>query len=232
MEQLSLTVENRENKGKGAARKIRKAGKLPGVLYGQGHNTTVTLEPRLIQRLLLEEGGRNKVLNLSGAGLEGRSALIKDYQVDPLSRALIHVDLLEIDVKAKIEVTVALNYVGKPIGVADGGVLNVVERTIAVKCLPTQIPKHIDVDVSALKIGDSLHSDSIVLPEGVERATPAISTLVTVVPPTKEEEAAPSLAPTAEPEVITAKKEEGAEGAAAAAPAAGGDKEKKEEKKK
>jgi large subunit ribosomal protein L25 len=222
MEQLTLAVETRESLGKGAARKIRAAGKLPGVLYGLGKNAAITLEPKLVHRLLMEEGGQNKVLNLQGTGLEGRHALVRDYQVDPVSRKLLHVDLLEIDVTAKINVTVALNFVGKSVGVADGGVLNVVNRNIEIKCLPTSIPKHIDIDVTALTIGDSIHLDSVTLPEGIEKANQSNPTLVTVVPPTKEEEATPSLAPTAEPEVITEKK-------ADAADAAG---DKKDEKKK
>jgi len=165
-------------------------------------------------------------LNLKGAGLEGKHALIKDYQVDPLTRKLLHVDLLEIDVTKKIEVTVPLNFVGKSIGVSEGGVLNFIERTIQVKCLPTAIPQHIDVDVSALAIGHSLHLDELKLPEGIEKTSQLNSTLVTCVPPTKEEEAVASLAPTAEPEVITEKKPAEGEAAAAGAEA------KKEEKKK
>jgi large subunit ribosomal protein L25 len=232
MEQQSLALETRSTLGKGASRKIRRAGKLPGVLYGLGKNTSVTVDPRLILKLLMTEGGRNKVLSLQGQGLDGRSAIVKDYQVDPLSRKLIHVDLLEIDVTKKITVTVPINIVGKSAGVAEGGVLNHIERTVQVRCLPNQIPAHIDVDVTALNIGDSVHMDDLRLPEGVEKGSHTNPTLVTVVPPTKEEEAAPSLAPTAEPEVITAKKAEPAEGeaAAGAAPAAGA--EKKDEKKK
>lgn len=225
MEQLSLNVESRTDLGKGACRRIRSAGKLPGVLYGLGKNQAIIVEPRIIQKTLLEEGGRNKMLNLQGAGLEGKHALIKDYQVDPVNRLLVHVDLLEIDVTKKINVIVPINFVGKAIGVADGGVLNLVERTVEVRCLPTSIPKHIDVDVSSLAIGHSLHFNDVTLPEGTEKASQANPTLVSCVPPTKEEDAAPSLAPTAEPEVITEKKDAAAEGAAGADA-------KKDEKKK
>ena len=225
MEQQSLSVESRTGTGKSVTRKLRSAGKLPAVLYGLGKTQPVTVEPAPITKLLLSEGGRNQILNLKGAGLEGIHALIKDYQVDPVTRKLVHVDLLEIDVTKKIEVTVALNFTGKSIGVAEGGVLNMVERTVQVKCLPTAIPQHIDVDVTALAIGHSLHLDDLKLPEGIERASQFNPTLVTVVPPTKEEEAVASLAPTAEPEVITEKKP--AEGEAAA-----GGEAKKEEKKK
>jgi large subunit ribosomal protein L25 len=223
MEQQSISVESRTGTGKSVTRKLRAAGKLPAVIYGLGHTQPVTVEPTLISKLLLSEGGRNQILNLKGAGLEGKSALIKDYQVDPVTRKLVHVDLLEIDVTKKIEVTVAINFVGKAVGVGEGGVLNFIERTIQIKCLPTAIPQHIDVDVSSLAIGHSLHIDEVKLPESIEKASQLNSTLVTCVPPTKEEEAVASLAPTAEPEVITEKKP--AEGEAAGEA-------KKEEKKK
>jgi large subunit ribosomal protein L25 len=235
MEHETLLVESRQPKGKGGARKLRKEGKLPGVIYGLGRNANVSLDPILIKKLLLEEGGRNRIFNLKGANLEGTHALLKDYQVDPVTRALVHVDLLEIDITKKIQVTVALNFSGKSVGVAEGGVLNLVERTVDIRCLPTAIPKHIDVDVTALRIGDSIHLDQVVFPEGIEKVVHTNSTLVTVVPPTKEEELAPSLAPTAEPEVITEKKpteEEAAEGAETSGKAVKGEKEKEKDKDK
>jgi|694.fasta_scaffold28245_6 large subunit ribosomal protein L25 len=223
MEQLNLNVELRNGTGKSVTRKLRAMGKLPGVVYGLGKNMLITVDPRPVKKLLLEEGGRNKTLNLKGEGLEGRYALIKDYMVDPVSRQLLHVDLLEIDINKKIDVTVQLNFIGKAAGVGEGGVLNIVERTIAIRCLPTAIPKHIDVDVSALQIGDSIHLDQLSLPAGIEKVSHTNPTLVGVVPPAKEEEATPSLTAAAEPEVITAKKPE-ADGEAGA--------DKKEEKKK
>lgn len=231
MEANSLEITNRTTAGKGPARRARAEGKLPGVLYGLGKSQSVTVDPRPIHKLLLTEGGRNQVLTLKGAGLDGKQAMIKDYQIDPVKRSLLHVDLLEIDPKKKIEVTVALNFVGRAVGVADGGVMNIIERTIPVKCFVTSIPKHIDIDVTALKIGGSIHMDELTLPEGVESATHTNPTLVTVVPPTKEEEAAPALTEAAAPEVITAKApaegEAAAEGGAkpdAKADAKGGDK--------
>lgn len=224
MEQVSLSVESRELKGKGPNRRLRAQGKLPGVVYGMGRSQAIAVDPRPIHKLLLEEGGRNKTLTLKGGGHDGRFALIKEYQIDPVSRQLVHVDLLEIDITKKIEVTVNLNFVGKSVGVSEGGVLNIVERSILVRCLPTAFPKHIDVDVTNLKIADSIHLNDLQLPEGVEKASHQNLTLVGVVPPTKEEEAAPALTQAAEPEVITAKKPE--EGEAAAE----GD--KKDEKKK
>lgn len=232
MEQNSLEVTNRTTTGKGPARQARRAGKLPGVLYGLGNSRGVTVDPKPILKLLLEEGGRNKILTLKGEGVEGKTAMVKDFQIDPVKRTLLHVDLLEIDPKKKIEVVVKLSFIGRAIGVADGGVMNIIERDIKVKCFITSIPKHIDIDVTALKIGGSIHLDELALPEGVEKVSHLNPTLVTVVPPTKEEEAAPALTEAAAPEVITAKApaegEAAAEGAKADAKAAdkGGDKKK------
>jgi large subunit ribosomal protein L25 len=236
MEQTAMEISVRKETGKGPARRERMAGRIPGVLYGSGQSLPISANPKTVSTLLMQEGGRNKMLTLKGAGVEGRAVMIRDYQIDPVSRELLHVDFLEIDPKKKIRVTVPLNFVGRAAGVAEGGVLNIVERQASVRCLPNQIPKHLDVDVSALAIGDSIHLRDLQLPEGVEKMTHVDPTLVTVVPPTKEEELAPSLAPSAEPEVIKEKKveAEGAEGAEGEKPPAktAAPESKKEEKKK
>lgn len=227
MEQHTLWVEPRQQTGKGVNRKIRKAGKLPAVLYGLGKSQPVVVDPVVVYKNLLIEEGRNRVYKVEGGTLQGKNILIKDWQVDPLSRRLVHVDLLEIDVTKKIIVTVAINFTGKSIGVAEGGVLNIIGRTVEVRCLPTSIPKNIDVDVTTLAIGRSIHLSEVKLPEGVEKSGQDDPTLVACVPPTKEEEATASLTAAAEPEVITAKKPaEGEEAAAAGTDA------KKDEKKK
>jgi large subunit ribosomal protein L25 len=205
MDTISIDVTTRTTTGKGPARRARREGKLPGVLYGMGKSLGVTVDPRPIHKLLLTEGGRNELLTLKGGGLDGKQAIVKDFQIDPVKRTLLHVDLLEIDPKKQIEVTVKLNFIGRPVGVADGGVMNIIERDIQVKCFVTNIPKHIDIDVTGLKIAGSIHLDELQLPEGVEKVSHMNPTLVTVVPPTKEEEAAPALAEAAAPEVITAK---------------------------
>jgi len=224
MEQSTLDIEIREQKGKGVARRLRSKGLIPGILYGRGDSIPITANPLVVTKWLLSEGGKNQLFTLSGTGVKGKAALIKDYQVDPVSRKLLHVDLLEIDITKSVEVNVILAFTGKAAGVAEGGVLNIVERKVMVRCLPTKIPKQIEVDVSGLNIGDSIHLDELNLPEGLEKVSHGNSTLVTCVPPTKEEEVTAVLAPTAEPEVITEKKpKEGDEAAAAE----GADKEKK-----
>lgn len=223
MESAKLSVELRSGTGKSVTRKLRAAGRLPGVLYGLGNSAAVTVDPTTLTRILLNEKERLKVFVAEGKGIAGKNVIVKDYQVDPLTRRLVHVDLLEVDITKTIDVVVPINIVGKAAGVADGGVLNIIERQILIRCLPTKVPDHIDVDVTALTIGSSLHLDEITLPEGATKVSHNNDTIVTCVPPTKEEEAVASLAPTAEPEVLTAK-------APAAGEAAAGDA-KKEEKK-
>jgi large subunit ribosomal protein L25 len=205
METAKLSVELRSGTGKSVTRKLRAAGRLPGVLYGLGKSAPVTVDPATIQRILLNEKERLKVFFAEGNGITGKNVIVKDYQVDPLSRKLVHVDLLEVDITKTIDVVVPINIVGKAAGVTEGGVLNIIEREILVRCLPTKVPNHIDVDVTSLTIGSSIHLDEIALPEGVQKVSTINETIVTCVPPTKEEEAVASLAPTAEPEVLTAK---------------------------
>lgn len=235
METQNLVAEARQGLGKGANRKLRAAGKLPGVLYGLGKSSAVTVDPNVIHKILMTEGGRNQVYTLDGQGLKGKTILIKDWQVDPVSRKLLHVDLQEIDVTKKVEVSVKIQLVGKAIGVADGGVMNIIEREIRIKTIPTKIPKAIELDVTSLKIGASFHESDIQLPDGIELAGQRNATIVAVVPPAKEEDAAPQLTESATgPEVITEKKAEDGDAPAAAgdkAPAAkaddkGGDKKK------
>ncbi len=219
MEQHTLWVEPRQQTGKGVNRKIRKAGKIPAVLYGMGKSQAVVVDPVTVTRNLLNKDAQNRVYSIEDGALKGKNILIKDWQVDPLSRRLVHVDLLEIDINKKTRVTVTINFTGKSIGVGEGGVLNIIERSIEVFAFPNKIPKSIDVDVTTLVIGRSIHLSEVTLPEGVEKTSQGDPTLVACVPPAKEEDATPSLTAAAEPEVITAKKVEGEEGAVAGAKA-------------
>ncbi len=224
----NLVAESRQGLGKNANRKLRRDGKVPAVLYGMGKSAPIALDPIMVQRALLSEGGRNQIYTLQGAGLEGKQTLIKDYQVDPVTRRLVHVDLQEIDITKKVNVSVKIVFVGKSIGVADGGVMNIIERTIEIKTVPTSIPKQIEVDVTNLKIGASLHEDDITLPQGIELASKRNATIVAVVPPTKEDAVVAVLTESATgPEVITEKKPAEGEAAAGAAPAKADDKAKK-----
>jgi large subunit ribosomal protein L25 len=217
----SLEVELREGVGKGVARKLRAAGRIPGVLYGRGKAPqSVALDPRALERVLeASEAGLNTLIDLRIAGSRDRAervVLVKELQRDPVRGAPLHVDLYQVDLTATIEVKVPIVLRGRPRGVElSGGILDQALRELDVACLPRAIPESISVDVSELEIGGSVHVRDLVLPEGVAlRSDPDLS-VASVIVPKVEEEAAPAAAP-AEGEAAAAAPAEGAaaEGAA------------------
>jgi large subunit ribosomal protein L25 len=218
----SLEVELREGTGKGVARKLRAAGRIPGVLYGRGKAPqSVALDPRALERVITaSEAGLNTLIDLSVAGSRERAervVLVKELQRDPVRGAPLHVDLYQVDLTATIEVKVPIVLRGRPRGVElSGGILDQALRELDVECLPRAIPESISVDVSELDIGGSVHVRDLVLPEGVAlRSDPDLS-VASVIMPKVEEEAAPAAAPV-EGEAAAAAPAEGAaaEGAAA-----------------
>lgn len=213
MERCAIAATKREM-GKGPTRRLRQGGNVPAVLYGREQKpTAIAVNKADLMRLLKTSPDLNALIDLRLDGAAAQLALIRDYQADVFTRAIVHLDFQAIDLTHKVEVEVALNLVGIPIGVKDeGGVLEQLRRRIQVKALPTAIPSHIDVDVSQLKIGDNIHADDIKLPAGVEFSHATNFTVAAVVPPTKEEVVV--AAPTAEAAATT-------EGAAAAPPTEG-----------
>ena len=227
---IPLGGTRRENLGKGGARKARAAGHIPAVLYGHGQEPVpVSIQAREFDLALRSHKGGNPIVNLAVGGGE-YTALIRAVQYDPLSHDILHLDFQHISLTETIEVKVAVHLTGLPVGVKDGGgILETILREIEVRCLPTAIPPAIEVDVSHLNIGDSVHVREITVPN-VTILNDGAETVATVVPPTvMEEKAAEAVvaeAAPSEPEVIAkGKKEEGE------APAAEG-KDKKEEKGK
>jgi len=234
---LAATV--REQAGKGAARSMRRAGKVPAVLYGQGECILLSVAPAELIKILKSHAGSSALITLTLEGAiskPSRTALLRDYQVDPVSGALLHADLFEVSMSKPIRVRVPIQVVGGiPAGVKEGGVLHHNMRDFHVECLPSLLPDHIEVDASALTIGGGIHVKDITASEGVRFLDDADQMVVSVVAPmsdAKLEALLTSGAGTAaEPEVMAKGKEagEGAPGAepakAGAAPAAG---EKKE----
>jgi len=214
----ALSVEVREDTGKGTGRKLRAGGRIPAILYGRGRESVpISLDPRLLERLLAaSDAGMNTLIDLSVAGrsdLAGKVVLVKELQRHPVKGSLLHADLYEVDLSKAIEVSVRIHVVGTAAGVAlDGGILDQALRELEIECLPRSIPDQIDVDVSALKIGESIHVRELILPEGVKlRSDPDLS-VVSVVAPAAEivpEVAVAEVAPEVEGEVPA----EGAEGA-------------------
>lgn len=207
MSQTKLAVSLRERTGKGAARKIRAGGRIPGVLYGKGmENTLIEVDPKQVELIFSNARQMNQLLSLEVPGKGDTIAILKEYQADHVTRKFTHLDFLKIDLTQKLHVEVPIEIVGKAEGVKEGGILEIIRREITVICLPTAIPKSIPIDVTSLKIGQSIHIDQLKFPEGVEAPHGVDFTLVSVVAP--KEEKAPTAAEGAlkEPEVLTAKK--------------------------
>ncbi|HVJ89247.1 MAG TPA: 50S ribosomal protein L25 [Labilithrix sp.] len=211
----SVTANPRTETGKGAARRLRNSGQIPAVAYGKGlPATTLSIAPKDVVTVLKSERGQNTVLQMKVNGGNDLLVMIKDYSFHPVSRALEHVDFVEVKLDQPVDVDVPLITLGKAAGVTLGGLLRQVYRTIPVRCLPDRIPLKIETDVTELKLGDAIAAKDLKLPEGVEVRLPAEQTIVSVVAPEKDrsEEAAAPGAPA------------GGAAAAAGGKAAGGDK--------
>jgi large subunit ribosomal protein L25 len=215
MEIRELTVMPREGVGKSVARRLRRSGKTPGILYGGASPVNIAVDPREVFRLIHGHEGSTQLLRVTFAGSkDSRMVILRDIQLDPVSEDLVHVDLQEVNMDKPIQVTVALHHVGEPIGVRDTqGILEMVLREIQVSCLPANIPEDIKADVSNLAIGDVLTVGELVVPEGVRVLTDKAQAVATVAPPAAEEVAAPVAAVVgavaavpAEPEVLTERK--------------------------
>ncbi len=183
MAKADLTVSAREVVGKGGARSLRRAGMVPAVVYGKGFEPcTVTVSPKELTKAISGEAGWNTLLTLRGAeGVEGRVVILKDMQLDPIRREATHVDFQAIDLKKKVNVMVPVHPVGKAEGEKLGGNLQVIRHELEVVCLPTAIPAAIEIDVTAMVIGDVFHIDDVVFADGVEAAPhEANFTIITV----------------------------------------------------
>lgn len=216
MEKIALTAETRERTGKGVARSLRRSAKIPAVLYSHGASTPIALGLKDIKRVFAVEGGEHALINLTLKGSDGsaeKMALIKDYQLDPIQGEILHLDLQEVAMNEKVRVSVAVHLTGTAAGVKEGGILQLEHREFEVECLPGQIPDVINVDISALKVNESLHVRDIKAPEGVRILDDPDATVVTVQPPISDAklEEMLSAAPPAEegePELVKKPKKE------------------------
>ncbi|MCP4004046.1 MAG: 50S ribosomal protein L25 [bacterium] len=215
MNRLELDVSVREGTGKGPARRLRSSGQVPAVLYGSD-TAPVSLKIALrdLERVL--QGGANSLIDLKGADqAKGKLALVKELQRDPVRRTPIHCDLLAVDTKKRLHVSVPIHLIGRAIGVEMGGVLEPLMRDVEIICLPLEIPDFFELDVSELDVGDSLHVSDLASSDVYEVVPDSSNTVVHVIAPRIEEEETPE-----------GEEEEDAaadgEGAAPATPAEGG----------
>ena len=189
METLEIRAAAREKKRKRDAKRLLRNGRIPGILYGpKTSSMPLELDKREFStRVAGSEGSHLVRLKSESTALADKVALVKDMQYHPISGDVIHADLYEVDLTAKITVNVPLHFVGKAAGVVRGGILQPIVREIEVECLPLDIPAYFDVDVSALDIGDSVHVEELTMPADVTAVYDSNFPLVAVVPPTVEE---------------------------------------------
>lgn len=211
MKQLELNATIRKTKGNGPARSLRREGRFPAVLYGPGTQPVMlSVNVRDFEQVVQKGNIRRTIFSLSiqNGSTVTKPAVIKELQTHPVSGKFLHVDFYEIDMNRKLRVMVPVVPKGKTKGEEFGGMLQIIEREIAVFCLPQEIPDSLEIDVSELGVGDALHVKDIALPGGVELPPGENFTVVTVISP--KAEAAPVAVPV-----------EGEEAEAAEAPAEG-----------
>lgn len=238
---FDLAVELREKSGKGAARQLRRQGRVPAVLYGQGECLLLTMEPESFLRILKSQAGSTALLSLSITGAKSnskRTALLRDFQVDPVDGKVLHADLFEISMDKPIRVKVPVHVIGStPVGVKEGGILHYNVRELHVECLPAALPDHVEVDASPLSIGQGIHLKEMVKLEGIRYLDDPDTMVVSVAVPMSDAKLEALLASGAEgakePEVaakgkVAAEGAEGAEAAKAGAAAAAGEAKAKE----
>lgn len=234
METTELAAQVRKEHKKGPARRLRQQGFVPAIFYGRSaENILLAVNNKELLKLhkdkkdhsfiklIIDDGGNKKIEKLS---------LIKELQIQPLTGKFYHADFYEVDMKRKLTFEVSLRYIGKAIGVENGGELQHIKREVKVSCLPANLPDHIDIDVSALDIGDSIKVKELKLPEGITVLDPpdaavAAVAVIKVAKATPEEEAA------AAAKAATAEEAE-LEAATAATPAAAEKTEKEKGKEK
>src|SRR6516164_1143142 len=213
------------SRGKNEARRVRAAGRIPGVLYGAKKETVaVTLDPKQIQRILHSESGHNTIFDLQ-VGSEKAKVMIVDWQHDPMLGHLLHIDLKRIAMDEKIRVNVPIHLTGEAEGVkTQGGILDQVLREVEVECLPGDIPSHIDADVTALvfgtvlRVSDLTHAGKLKFITDETQTVAHITSVKEEVAPTPEAAAEAAAAAPAEPEVIKKGKQETEEEGAEPAP--------------
>jgi large subunit ribosomal protein L25 len=204
-ERIRLEVQKRERRGSADARRLRKEGLIPGVLYGKGKPSyAISVPERELRRALTGSAGLHAILDVV---LDGEStthaSILKDYQQDPLRGHISHVDFHEVRLDQPIQASVTVQLVGEPAGVKEGGVLSQVQREINVEALPMEVPEHLKLDVSGMAIGDTLRLADLEARGGVTYLDdPEETVLATVTLPTRE----------VEPEEVTEEGEEVPEG--------------------
>lgn len=189
METIDLIADKRTTKGNGPAGRLRREGLVPAVIYGpKMAPEMLSVNTKTLEKILKQSSVGQVLLNLNIDNQDKRTVMIKELQTDPVTRDLMHVDFYEIDMNQKIRVKVPVVPVGKSKGVEMGGMLQVIRRELEVLCFPADIPESIELDVSELDIGESIHVEEIPLGEDMEIPADVNFTVITVLSPKLAEE--------------------------------------------
>jgi large subunit ribosomal protein L25 len=182
----SLAVAPRKAEGKGEARRLRRTGVVPAVAYGRDFPaTSLTVTPKEVLAVLKSAHGQNTVIKMNVTGKDVL-VMIKEFTYHPVTRALEHVDFVEVKLDREVDVDIPLVFTGKPLGVTAGGIIRQVYRTLPVHCLPDRIPLKIEVDIAHLNLSEHIATQDLALGEGVRVKLPAEQTLIAIVAPEKD----------------------------------------------
>lgn len=211
--EITIAAEPRPARGKNEARRLRARMRIPAVVYGAGkESVAVSVSPKEIEKILHSSSGVNTIFNLDIQGVETTPVMVVDWQHDPVKSNLLHIDLKRIDLTRRLHVKVPVHTTGDPRGVKEqGGLYEVVSREIEIECLPDEIPEHFTVDVSELRIGQSLRAGEIPLSGSMKLVSPAdlvVSHVVATRGSAETAEAPAGEAAAAEPEVVKKGKKE------------------------
>jgi len=188
---IKLKAKQRETSGKGAARRLRQNKAIPGIVYGpKSEPVMLSLDAIEFDKIIRENGSTGLFFNLEIEGDKGKSktVMLKQMQMDTFSLNYLHIDLHEIDMDTKVTISIPVEIVGKSKGVEEGGVVQIIRRELDVVCKPVDTPESIQIDISELGIGDSVHIEEIDLGENVEIPFDVDFTVITIGAPTEEEE--------------------------------------------
>jgi large subunit ribosomal protein L25 len=216
MEKILVKADIRPEKGKGGARSLRRMGILPAVVYSGGSSTPVKVNTKQMTRLIYSGAGEHSLitieLNEDGKKTSEHPVLVKEYQRDPVSEELLHVDFIEVSLEKAVHVTVPIEITKQPVGIKMGGIMQFALREIEVECLPTQIPGKIEVDAESIDIGNSLHVSELPEQEGIKIITDPKEVILLVAAPVVEEAPVEEVEEeAAEPELVKEKGKEGEE---------------------
>ncbi len=212
MEKIMMKADKRPGIGKGSARSLRREGMLPAVFYAKGECTPITINAKQMTKLIYSGQGEHSLITIELNEEDGKTSshpvLMKDYQRDPVSENILHVDFLKVSLTELVSVTVKLEIVKQPAGIKMGGIMQRRLREIEVECLPTQIPEMIEIDAEFVQLGQSYHVSDLPLMEGVKLITDPAKVVLSVTAPTVEVAADEEAGEAAEPEVLKGKGKE------------------------